>query len=77
MLSLLISILNSARNVLQYIAHIDSDKVIFQICLPSHSPLLLQYWAQNLGGKEMYSHLGEGVHGGTSKHVEGVGEINI
>ena len=38
--------------VMYYIAHI--DMVIFQVCLPSHSPLLLQYRAQNLG-KEMYS----------------------
>ena len=39
--------------VMYYIAHI--DMVIFQICYPSHSPLLLQYRAQNLGGKEMHS----------------------
>ena len=39
--------------VMYYIAHI--DMVIFQVCLPSHSPLLLQYRAQNLGGKEMHS----------------------
>ena len=33
-----------------YIAHI--DMVIFQICLLSHSPLLLQYRAQNLGERD-------------------------
>ena len=37
--------------IMYYIAHI--DMVIFQICLLSHSPFLLQYRAQNLGDKEM------------------------
>ena len=57
--------------VMYYIAHI--DMVIFQVCLPSHSPLLLQYRAQNLA-QPVY---GEGAHGGTSKHIEGVEEIDI
>ena len=39
--------------VMYYIAHI--DMVIFQICLLLHSPRLLQYRAQNLGGNEMHN----------------------
>jgi hypothetical protein len=58
-----------------YIAHI--DMVIFQICLPSYSTLLQYYRAQNLGGKGEKPVYGEGAHGFTSKHIEGVGEINI
>ena len=54
-LSLLISIPNSACNVL-YIAHI--DMVILQICVLSYSTLLLQYGPQNLGGKDINSRLG-------------------
>jgi hypothetical protein len=45
-LSLLISIPNSARNVL-YIAHI--NMVILKICVLSYSTRLLQYGPQNLG----------------------------
>jgi hypothetical protein len=52
--------------------------IIFQMCVPSYSTLLLQYRAQNLGGKEVKSPVyGEGAHGVTSKHIEGLGEINI
>ena len=78
MLSLLISIRVLILLVMYYIAHIDI--VIFQVCLPSHSPLLLQYRAQNLGGprqRDAQPVYGEGAHGGTSKHIEGVEEIDI
>ena len=42
--------------IMYHIAHI--DMVIFQICALSYSTLLLQYGAQNLGGKEINSRLG-------------------
>jgi hypothetical protein len=42
--------------VMYHIAHIDME--IFQICVLSYSTLLLQYGAQNLGGKEINSRLG-------------------
>ena len=39
-----------------HIAHI--DMVIYHICVLSYLTLLLQYGAQNLGGKEINSRLG-------------------
>ena len=39
--------------VMYYIAHI--NMLIFEICVPLYSTLLLQYRAQNLGGKEVKS----------------------